>query len=659
MSIVRMTKICIMAPRDMREELVDRLHYLGIVELRDIAAPARDDEELKDLHTPFEPETRDLRLAIAKTDFIIQLLENSEAAKSGFISGFLKEKLHLTYEEFLKTAADFDLEGAYREAEELDIEIRKSESASSELEDEIDAMRPWKSLDLSLGEADKATSVELRFVITNSGKQDDWQEDFEEQSPHSEFAEVGRENNRLYLVALVHKEEVPEFDSLVSEKGWEHVQFAGKTGTLEEEISCSRDNLAAEKEKTERLKERIREMIPLKRQAVALNEYLHNKLAKEEAKKKLIHTKSVIALQGWVEESRIDEVKEGLKWLGQKLDVFVEPPNEGDIPPTVLQNRRRVRPAETIIDLFGAPSHSETDPTIFVAPFFIIFFAMCIGDVGYGIILALAFWIALKKLDVSKNAKKFLRLFMYCGMATIVAGILTRGYFGIEGTSLPGFLKFTGTLDVLNNPVPIMLLCAALGLIHISIGVAIEMRDNMRNNSSWLGICEQGTTLLFWLGIAVTAVGFGIKVHFVGTAGLYLMVAGIAGIILLSNIAAKSIAGKFFGGLYNMYGLLSGTIGDVASYLRLYALGLATVAIGSVVNRMAVLTLGIPILGIVFLALILLGGHTFNIAINFLGAFVHPLRLQYVEFFGKFYEDGGAAFDPLALKTNKLVIDDH
>jgi len=204
-----------------------------------------------------------------------------------------------------------------------------------------------------------------------------------------------------------------------------------------------------------------------------------------------------------------------------------------------------------------------------------------------------------------------------------------------------------------------MLVCAALGLIHISIGVAIEMYDNMRHNSIWLGFCEQGTTLLLWLGIAVMAVGAGVKVDAVKSAGMYIMIAGIAGIILLSNIGSRSIAGKFFGGLYNMYGLLASTIGDVASYLRLYALGLATVAIGSVVNRMAGMTWGIPVLGVVFLAVILLGGHAFNLAINFLSAFVHPLRLQYVEFFGKFYEDGGEPFAPLALRTNRVVIEDR
>jgi len=269
---------------------------------------------------------------------------------------------------------------------------------------------------------------------------------------------------------------------------------------------------------------------------------------------------------------------------------------------------------------------------------------------------------------VSENTRKFLCLFMYCGIVSIVVGILTAGYFGIdsylvaingEASGLPGFFKFPGTMDLLYEPIPFMLICLALGLIHISIGVAIEMRDNMRHNSVWLGICEQGTTLLSWLGLAILAIGFGAGLEIVSTIGMVVLIAGVAGVIFLSNISSKSIAGKFFGGLYNLYGLFASTIGDVASYLRLYALGLATIAIATVINIMAGLVWGLPILGIVLLALVLLGGHLFNLAVSFLSAFVHPLRLQYVEFFGKFYEDGGEPFDPLALRTNRIVIEDR
>ena len=239
-----------------------------------------------------------------------------------------------------------------------------------------------------------------------------------------------------------------------------------------------------------------------------MNDYLYNRLLKEEVLGSFIHTGLAVALEGWVETCRVEELRVALEALGEEVDFSLEEPGEDELVPTLLVNRRRIRPAESLIELYGIPERSETDPTPFVAPFFILFFAMCIGDVGYGAILALAFWLAMKKLDVSEKTRRFLRLFFYCGLATMVVGVFTRGYFGIDGAVLPGFLKFPGTLDILYNPIPIMLICAALGLIHISIGVAIEMYDNVRANSVWLGFCEQGTTLLLWLGLAVTAIGY-------------------------------------------------------------------------------------------------------------------------------------------------------
>lgn len=663
MSVARMTRVTVLASRGAREELVDRLHNLGAVHINDISATSPEDEELRKLFQPFEPETRTLRLSIARTDFIIELFERYMDEKGGLVSGFLKERVHLGYDEFMAIQDHFDLEAVYRELEEYDIQLRRADAAISGLEDELEGLRHWKAMDAPLGELRGMDRVRFRPLIAGPSRLDAWAEELEERCPHSAWEEVGRERESVYLAAMVHLDDLAEFDVLSSEAGFETAQLGDGKGSVAEEMRRRTERLVEEKAEKSRIEEIIGGMLDLKPKVMALNDFLHNQLAKEEVKKRFLHTRSVVALQGWVEKDRREEVYTGIESLGASADVAFSDPEEGDEPPTLMVNRRRIRPAETLIELFGIPNHEETDPTPFVAPFFILFFGMCIGDVGYGLVLAGAFWLALKKLDVSDNVRRFLRLFMYCGIASIVMGVLTRGYFGIdgylgvEGKSLPGFMMFPGTMDLLYEPIPFMIICLALGLLHISIGVAIEMRDNIRQNSLWLGICEQGTTLLFWFGIAVAAIGFGTGVKPLGQVGMYIGAAGIASVILLSNIQSKSIAGKIFGGLYNFYGLFASTIGDVASYLRLYALGLATIAIGMVINIMASLVWGIPVLGIVVMLAIVLGGHLFNLAVSFLSAFVHPLRLQYVEFFSKFYEDGGEPFAPLALETRKTVID--
>ncbi len=657
MPVARMSKVAILAPCERRDELIQRLYELGAVHV--VNLPSQLGDELDEVARPCRPEARELRLALSRSDFLLDLLSRFEDKRGGLLGGFMQERVHLTYEEFIRVEREVDLEEVYRDLEEVDIQLRHAESRITEIRRNLEALHPWRGLAFPLADLARLRWCRVGLATMGLLSYAAWAEEMEAACPHSTWVELHREGERLYLAVLVHRESLDTYQALAQKYGLEEVSFLGLEGTPEEEIRRLEGELKEEEAVKEDLQSRIREKLPIKPKLLALNDYLRNLLLKEEVKENFLSTERVVAVEGWVEDSRREELLQGLADLGEELDVSFSPPEEGETPPTLLVNSRRVKPAESLINLFGLPHPAETDPTPFVAPFFILFFGMCIADVGYGAILALVTWLVQRKLDLSEAARRFFRLIMYCGVAAVVVGIFTRGWFGVESESLPSFLKFKGSLDVLMNPVPMMLICAGLGLLHISIGVAIEMYDNMRQNSIWLGFCEQGTTLLMWLGLAVMALGGGVKVKPVQTVGTILLAGGAAGVVFLSNISSKSVLGKFFGGLYNLYGLFGGTIGDVASYLRLYALGMATVAIGSVVNRMAGMVLGIPVLGIIGMVVILVGGHIFNLLINLLSAFVHPLRLQYVEFFGKFYEDGGEPFAPFALRTEKVVIDDR
>jgi V/A-type H+-transporting ATPase subunit I len=660
MTVASMVKITVTAPRSGREELVEELHGLGAVHLVDLASTLREDEEAGGLTQAYEADTRKLQLDLSRTEFLIEILERFEEKKKGLVTSMIKERVHVDYRDFQRVSGEIDLETVYRRAEELDVELRHQDARIAELRRELDGLAPWEELDYPLGELREFTRVETRFIIINPLSLPAWEEEMEGRCPYSAWVEVSRQAERAFLLVLLHKECLEEFNSLGQSYNAEAVYFKDRTRKVSEEMGSLESGIAEEEEKKKNIEDEIREYLPLKTAILTLNDYLYNQLLKEEAKENFAHTERAFVLEGWIERGREDEVQKEIESLGEEMDVSFGEPEDGDMPPTLLRNRRAVLPAESLIRLFGLPGYTETDPTWIMAPFFVFFFGLCMGDVGYGAIIALAFWYMLRKLDVSDNVRRFFRLFMYCGFATIIGGILTRSYFGIFATEperFPRFLQFKFTFDPLYNPLPYMAFCAALGLLHISIGVAIEMRDNMRHNSPWIGFCEQGTTLIFWLGVAVLGVRLAIKSSVLLWAGLLIMAAGAVGIIFLSNISAKSILGKFFGGLYNLYGILGATMGDVASYLRLYALGLATVAIGAVVNILGAKTLGIPGLGIITLVLILIVGHSLNLVINFLGAFVHPLRLQYVEFFGKFYEDGGVLFNPLALNARKTVIE--
>ncbi len=660
MAVARMTRVSIVAPREMREELVDRLHRMGAVHLIDLSKTLGEKEESREICQFLDMDTRLLHLELSRTEFLIELIDRFEEKKGGLLSSMIRERVHVDYRDFLAIREEVDLDSLYREGEELDIELRHLETRRAELQREREALEPWLDLYCSIEELGELERVEARLMTLSPLALSAWSEELENLCPASDWEEIFRTTDRVHLLVLVERDFMEEFNSLAQRYGAESVWFRDKTGSPAEEIGALDRAIEEVDSRKEEIQERIRDLLPPREKILVLYDYLYNLLIKEEAKESFAHTERVFALEGWIEKGNEDKLEEALVELGEEVDISFSEPGEEDVPPTLLRNRRFLKPPEGLVRLFGLPQYVESDPTWIMAPFFIFFFGLCMGDVGYGVIIALAFWLMEKKLDVSDNVRDFLRLFMYCGFATIIGGILTKSYFGIFATDperFPRFLQFKFTFDTLFNPVPFMGFCCALGLLHISLGVGIEMYDNIRSSGWWKGFCEQGTTLIVWLGIPVLVAGAVSHNSIVLKVGLYILAAGAAGVVFLSNISAKTVLGKFFGGLYNLYGLLGGTVGDVASYLRLYALGLATVAIGDVVNKMGTMFLGIPVLGVIALFLVLVVGHAFNLVINLLGAFVHPLRLQYVEFFGKFYEGGGEVFKPLAIDARRTVIE--
>ncbi len=659
MPTARMCKATIMTTLDMLQEVVETLHGMGAVEITNAIKSVEERTQCaNDIHPvrPQAEEIRQTRLELAKTEFIIDLLKEHGEEKTGFLGSFIRERAHATYDEFVTVKKRLDLEKLYRELEKQDVELRKLDARSDELREKLIDLMPWEGLELALPSLMKMKSVAFRAYALDVQRFPEWAMDVEKNCAFSFWELVSKGDGKARIAALIHQEELEKFSDIAELHGAEPYFFDIEGDTVAQSIELIKRELEYAEVRRQRIIETIRLHRHLMHELFILHDYLKGELEKKEAAAFFARTERVVIIEGWIEEDRTAELSQKLGWMEEAAHIEFSPPLEGEQPPTILKNRKRIRPAENLIELFGLPNSAESDPTPFVAPFFILFFGMCIGDVGYGLILALIFVLAQKKLDVTDKTKSFLRLFMYCGLAAMLVGMFTRGYFGIESAKLPGFLRFKGSMDVLMDPIPIMIICVALGLLHISIGVGIEMCDNIRSGSILAGLCEQGTTLLLWLGLAVTAVGAGISIATIRTAGIYLMLAGAGGVVFLSNIKSKTLAGKLFGGLYNMYGLFSSTIGDVASYLRLYALGLATVAIGSI-NLMAGMVFKVPVAGVVLMVLVLIFGHIFNVAINFLGAFVHPLRLQYVEFFSKFYENGGRPFRPFGLSTEMTVLE--
>jgi len=287
-----------------------------------------------------------------------------------------------------------------------------------------------------------------------------------------------------------------------------------------------------------------------------------------------------------------------------------------------------------------------------------LFFAMCLSDVGYGIILAIISYYYLRTLTLSEGGKKLLTLLFWGGIATILVGILTGSYFGLDLNQLPPLmgnaLKRVQVIDPIKNPLNMLILSLLLGVIQNLFGVALAMYWKIREREYVSAILDHGLWIYFLLCLVFMIAASGLGSPLSGIFGK-LSITGAVLLVLTQGRSEPTLLKKAIFGILSLY-RTTGYLGDTLSYSRLLALMMTTSIIGMVINIIAGMTKNIPVLGYVFMFLILLVGHTFNLVVSTLGAFIHSTRLQLVEFFGKFYEGSGKEFKPFRHETKYVII---
>ncbi len=307
----------------------------------------------------------------------------------------------------------------------------------------------------------------------------------------------------------------------------------------------------------------------------------------------------------------------------------------GEIPPTVMENNSLVKPYESVIELYSRPMAGSIDPDFIMAPFHFIFFGMMLSDAGYGLVLTVLLFIAIKLFKPEGFAGKLAKVIFFGSISTVLWGALFGGWFGLEWHPL--------LFAPMKEPLKMLALCFGLGTLHIVVGMLLKIYMLLKQGDVMSAICDEVSWLLMFAGFFCMAL-------VPGQVGKYLALSGAGIIILFGGREKSGLVSRLTSGLLSLYNI-SGYLSDLLSYSRLFALGLATGVIAMVINTIAQMLMGAGPLGMVVAALVVFGGHAFNIVINVLGAFVHSSRLQYIEFFGKFYEAGGKAFLPLALRT--------
>jgi len=659
MAIEPVKKTTVIVHRSLQDEVVNELQKLGTVHVD----PVEDNDYItaKQLAPEETHALREYVFRISEVDFLLGFLKENRREKAGFFKTMIKDKYPMTIDEFMRAEEHLDIKNLYADCSGLERRLIVIRDKKARLEQEKEALGNWTELGMPLSEVrggDSFGVMAARVAISEMSAFDD---ELNAEVPETALEKVSRRGAWTYCLIMLLQETEEKVTVVLSRHGAEQVALPETTEEPLARIQQIEGELAA----LEPEREEVLGLVEEKQTAVpALNvvrEFYESQRQKIDTMTSFGVTESTVAIEGWVTERGLPRTVERLNQVSDELALELADPGEDDDPPVSLINHKWIRPFEMLVKMFGPPNRLEYDPTWLFAISFMVFFGFCIGDVGYGIVLVVAFLLMRKYLPFGRKVKDLLTALTYGSAMAIVFGVLTASWFGIETKELPQAMRSMAVLDPLKSSqstLIVMGVCIAMGLVHMLSGVGVELRDNWRAGNKVDALIDQGLVFLLFVGGGIAGVLVAIKVLpmpvAMGVAG-----AAILGMLVLLGRGAASVPGKIITGVYETYGTVVGFVSDAISYIRLFALGLATFIIGFVINTMAGLVQGIgPVIGILLMILILVVGHTFNVLINLLGAFVHPLRLEFVEFFGKFYDDGGRDFKPLGIDSKIVMIDE-
>jgi len=445
---------------------------------------------------------------------------------------------------------------------------------------------------------------------------------------------------------------------LLKQYGFSPVTFKDLRGTAEENIMLYENSLKEISAKKETVDKDITELVSFKEEIQLYHDHLVIERDKNKVLSSMLKTDTTFYIEGWVPEACKDSVQKVLDQYQCWYDF--KKPEEGENFPVLLKNSAFAEPFESITELYSLPATSNIDPTAVMAPFYVLFFGMMLGDVGYGVMFALGCYIILKKFDIEGTFGRMLKVFFWGGISTIFWGVMYGSWFG-DGLVVGARHLFNINLpityvwvDPLKEPMVVLIVSFVMGLVHLFVGMGMSAYMSIRDGHLADALMDVGLWYLFILGPIFWLAGdMIIPGSVLPVIGKWVTIASAIGLVLTQGRAKVGIINKLISGVLALYGI-TGYLGDVLSYSRLLALGLATGVISSVLSLIG--SMGSGIAGAILYVLVFVFGHILNFAINGLGSFVHSARLQYVEFFGKFYEGGGDAFAPFTKKTKYIKI---
>ena len=647
MAIAKMNKVMLIAPTDKQNDLLDAIQELQSLEVTSL-------EQAKELFTE-----NSIALQEADADGINALQQKFEGIHAAitFVEKNQKQpsliqKLKTPREQFAlselqKEVQNWDTDALVEHVESIRNTLRKKDDELKELREKEVLLRKWSALDFYPKDIFKHPYTKTKMGTIPQATDNAYFDGLKESELIS-VHEVYHTREEIGVLVTYPRKAQQAAKEELAKAHFSIVWYAFEEAPsveLEKNLKAQQAVVDAKKKVLEDLQEEK----DLLRKLQLSAEVTYNELQKEQAKNGLVNGQHVFVLQGWLTTKAVDDVEVQLKEkLGEGEYVFLPleiAEEEYEEVPTVLENNAFLQPFENLTEMYGLPKYGELDPTPYTAPFYLVFFGMMAADLGYGALLWLGTFIMLKFFHFDKGMNRNLKFFHLLSYPVMIWGIIFGSAFGADLPFQP--------LSLSKDLITIMILSIIFGVIQIMVGLSLGAYSNLKKKA----YVDAYTSHLGWLaiitGIILYVLGsMVLNISWIATIGSSIAIIAAVAIVVVTVLSSENKWGGLASGLYNLYGI-SGYVADVVSYTRLMALAVSGGSIASAFNMLvgflppiARFTAGI------FLIVALQG---LNIFLSFLGAYVHGLRLQFVEFFGKFYDGGGHALKPF--KTYEKYVD--
>ena len=643
MSIVKMKRLRLIALARDRDELLSSLLHAGCVEVSEPPADLADPLLRRD-----KARVAEAKSELAELKQALSVLRRQAPQKEGLLT----PRQVVRERDLLDHGA---MAAALEKARTVNDHAKAAGQCSARetrLNAELQSLRPWEACDLPLNEAGTRCVAVLLGTVPSAVDFDAMAGAVSEAAEASQVTLLSADGQQQCLEVLVHRSQEGAALEALRSYGFSLPQFKDASGTARDNVRRLEEELEAVRAQRQAELDAIRAMGPETGALKLCVDQVQQVLATEETKERILAGGSILCLDGWVDEPNVSKLEQALAAFDCAWELTDPAPEEYPKVPVKLQNGPLTRCMNMVTEMYALPVYGTVDPNPLMAPFFILFYGIMMADMGYGLLMVLGAVFMIKKMRARGGMRNFAELLFYCGISTFVIGALTGGFFGDFLPQLASIINPDTTFTALpalftplEDTMAILVGSLVLGFIQIITGQVVSFVKKAQDGHLWDGVWDEGPWWMIYLGVGLLALGVG------NVAGY--PVALIVGILMLvygSTRNSKGIGkvGAFVGAVYNG---ATGIFGDVLSYARLMALMLSGSIIASVFN-----TLGAITGNVITFVVIAMVGNALNFALNLLGCYVHDLRLQCLEFFKTFYQDGGKPFRPLAINTKYVDI---